>query len=152
MFLLCKQYLYKMNLKYIEVESLKSILDIVMNNMWRQICLIRHCLRIVFIRNLNVTYLRVWKSFGWLSRFEVPLTHLKTCLFAGYRTSQIDSIMFGGVNLKFRPQKDTTDPINQLNISSTNITWSIGVKKGIKSQAGWAGGSPEPSKSALVRL
>ena len=99
-----------------------------------------------------VTYLRVWKSFGWLSRFEVPLTLLKTCLFAGYRTSQIDSIMFGGVNMKFAPQKDTTDPINQLNISSTNITWCIGVKKGIKSQPGWAGGSLEPSKTALVNL
>ena len=99
-----------------------------------------------------VSYLRVWESFGWLSRFEVPLTLLTTSLFAGYSPSEIDSIMFGGVNMKFDPQKGLIGPINQLNISRTNITWCIGVKKELKSQAGWSGGPQEPSKMALSRL
>ena len=99
-----------------------------------------------------VTYLRVWKSFGWLSRFEVPLTLLTTNLFARYRPSEIDSIMFRGVNMNSDPEKDLLGPINQLNISSTNITWCFEVIKEIKSQPGWAGGSLEPSKTAMSRL
>ena len=99
-----------------------------------------------------VSYLRVWGSFGWLSRFGVPLTLLTTSLFARYSPSEIDSIMFGGVNMKFDPQKGLIGPINQLNISRTNITWCIGVEKELKSQAGWSGGPQEPSKMALSRL
>ena len=99
-----------------------------------------------------VSYLRFWKSFGWLSRFEVPLTLLTTNLFARYRPSEIDSIMFRGVNMNSDQEKDLLGPINQLNISSTIITWCFEVIKEIKSQPGWAGGSLEPSKSAMSRL